>query len=265
MILIQAAQAAFARDISSGVVIPSGTGASSSQVAPPIPKPVLAKPSNPFANYSTAESLGFVDEDAEKYAAEFAIRQKQGQAGEWSNVSVVHTETSTPASIVGFKRERTPPLPVDVPEEEDTRSFKVKQKTAGVGLGELWEPGVIRVKNRQTDDITHKEEFLDPPSGSSRPEWQTTQWKRRDDQLETATRTNLEPSQIKIEDTPVNPTTDPLPSALPSAEDAEIDVKPLIPSLNQQEPQVPAPAEVVGSLFKKRKITSNPNKGKRKL
>jgi WW domain-binding protein 4 len=57
--------------------------------APP-PPPRRSRPvpssSDPFSNYSTAESLGFVDPDAEANAAALLKQQSEGSIGQWEKV-----------------------------------------------------------------------------------------------------------------------------------------------------------------------------------
>ncbi|KAJ2916801.1 hypothetical protein MD484_g3600, partial [Candolleomyces efflorescens] len=90
------ANAAFAEDV--------GAGRASAAAGPSKPAPVRkaadAKPSSssPWANYSTAESLGYTDPDAERLAAEQELRRSQGVAGEWQVVSVTpHPQAEAPA------------------------------------------------------------------------------------------------------------------------------------------------------------------------
>ncbi|GAA5858306.1 hypothetical protein JCM1840_001141 [Sporobolomyces johnsonii] len=59
---------------------------STSPSAPPKPRPAAAASSDPYANYTTAASLGIVDEEAERQAAEAELRQKEGRIGEWERV-----------------------------------------------------------------------------------------------------------------------------------------------------------------------------------
>ncbi|GAA5952952.1 hypothetical protein JCM21900_001528 [Sporobolomyces salmonicolor] len=58
---------------------------STSASAPPKARPAAAS-SDPYANYTTAASLGIVDEEADRQAAEAELRQKEGRIGEWERV-----------------------------------------------------------------------------------------------------------------------------------------------------------------------------------
>ncbi|KAI0779355.1 hypothetical protein C8Q74DRAFT_1157605, partial [Fomes fomentarius] len=156
----KAASAAFAQDVSTGLAKAGSSGSpiASSSTATAAPKTAAPKPSNPFANYSTAESLGFTDPDAERAKAEAERRQTQGVAGEWQVVEIVqpkepededggeHGEGEKPGessteSQTGQKR------PADAPaDDEDTRGWKLRRKTASVGLGELYDPLAVPIK-----------------------------------------------------------------------------------------------------------------------
>lgn len=63
---------------------PSSSRSSSSSSKPnPAPAP---KPTDPYANYTTAASLGYRDEAAERAAAEAEQRQNEGVIGAWQKV-----------------------------------------------------------------------------------------------------------------------------------------------------------------------------------
>ncbi|KAI0662336.1 hypothetical protein C8Q70DRAFT_1051797 [Cubamyces menziesii] len=78
----KAAQAAYAQDVGAGLVKP---GSSSTAAGPSTgsagPKTAAPKPSDPYANYTTAEFLGIKDPDEERRKAEAARRQQEGVAG----------------------------------------------------------------------------------------------------------------------------------------------------------------------------------------
>lgn len=156
------------------------------------------KPTNPYADYSTAESLGFTDPDAERLKAEAERRRMEGVAGEWEVVAVEEREssaaqeeskaditTSQPlADGTGRKREAE-----EIFDPEDGRQWKLRKKTTGVGLGEIYDPGVIQIKPRQKKEEP-SETTLSPeagpassagPSGSaatSMPKWSARGWNK---------------------------------------------------------------------------------------
>jgi WW domain-binding protein 4 len=90
------------------------------------------KPSDPYANYSTPASLGYTDPDAE----EAQQRKEAGTPGAWT---VVAKGTEGGGAVeetrTGEKRGAT--------EAEDVRVFKLRKKTAEVGLGEIYDPSKI--------------------------------------------------------------------------------------------------------------------------
>ncbi|PIL35893.1 hypothetical protein GSI_01553 [Ganoderma sinense ZZ0214-1] len=176
----KAANAAYAQDVSAGrsdsasssragSSAPSGAGAGEKKTAGG------PKPSSPFANYSTAESLGFTDPDAERAREEAERRRTQGVAGEWE---IVEVAAPTPVADgvgkqeqqqgegegegegggakveggaegaregegtrVGEKRAAEVPL-----DDEDSRGWKLRRKVAHVGLGDLYDPGALPIK-----------------------------------------------------------------------------------------------------------------------
>lgn len=185
----KAAAAAFAQDIGSGLVKPNisrpGPSASSATAEQPTPKP-----SNPYANYSTPASLGYTDPDAERLAAEIAVRQTQGTAGDWqmvtpsflqsgvsSKVATAHTPATTTvdgeAVAVGTKRA------AEEPPEEDARSFKIRKKTLHSGLGEIYDPGVVSIKVKkkepQEDAPLDSSSKSDPHPNGTIPKWTNIQ------------------------------------------------------------------------------------------
>ena len=117
-------------------------------------KKPIAKPSNPFANYSTAQSLGYADPDAERIAAQLELRQSQGVAGEWQII------TPPQAPVTSYPLDPTPPTAADgdrglkreaeAPPEEDIPSFKLRKKSLNPGLGEIYDPGLIPIKVKTT-------------------------------------------------------------------------------------------------------------------
>jgi WW domain-binding protein 4 len=131
------------------------------------------KPSNPYANYSTAASLGYADPDAERARAEADIRQTMGVAGEWQFVpstsassapirsEVPSTAGSATEETAGSSEsDRKHEAPVD--DVEDERAFKLRKKTVDIGLGEIYDFGLIPIKLK-----VKKEEPVEPQAASS--------------------------------------------------------------------------------------------------
>lgn len=118
----------------------------------------------------------------------------QGVAGEWEVVSV--SEPSGPtnpepaeASVISEgessrKREAEQP-----PDEEDSRTFKLRRKKLGAGLGEIYDPGLIPIKIKKKEE---SEDALmlsnlqsqsagtdaDGASASEKPKWSSRGWNR---------------------------------------------------------------------------------------
>ncbi|GAA5982418.1 hypothetical protein JCM11641_006977 [Rhodosporidiobolus odoratus] len=67
-----------------GLEAPEPSASSSSSKPKPTPTP--ASKSDPYANYTTAASLGIVDDYAEKKREEQELRLKEGRIGEWERV-----------------------------------------------------------------------------------------------------------------------------------------------------------------------------------
>ncbi|KAG2368052.1 hypothetical protein BDR07DRAFT_1448414 [Suillus spraguei] len=167
------AAAAYAQDVGAGL---GGVGSSSrsAPAAAPAPKKPPTKPSNPYANYSTAASLGFADPDAERAKAEADMRQTMGVAGEWQFVQnyhrrLLHRYRARFQRVRRCKRREAGPSEGDrkreapVDDFEDERAFKLRKKTVDIGLGELYDPGLIPIKLK-----VKKEESVEPQPASSK-------------------------------------------------------------------------------------------------
>jgi WW domain-binding protein 4 len=126
---------------------------------PKLPPP---KPSDPYTNYTTAASLGFTDPDVERLVAEAEVRKNEGRAGDWVTVvppppPLLQAGEASPAAGVKLEHEtsvgevrKRVEEPVD---EDDTRQFKMRKKTVALGLGEIYDPGIIRVKPRVDPNV----------------------------------------------------------------------------------------------------------------
>lgn len=152
----RAADASFAEDVAAGRAKASSLAAASSSKAESSSRKTAVKSNNPWANYSTPESLGYTDPEAVKHAAEMARRQKEGVVGEWEIITpaVAPTlETSTGQDVERVKgqdmhRDAVPERnePAD---EDDTRTFKLRKKIGG--LGGLYDPGLITITKKESD------------------------------------------------------------------------------------------------------------------
>ncbi len=88
----------------------------------------------------------------------------------------------------------------EAPPEEDTRSFKLQKKTTAVGLGEIYDPGLIPIKKRKEETGQVVEPLIPMSSTSSGP---------------------LKWTSISLKSKDASSATSPIPSASPSAPKAE--------------------------------------------
>ena len=107
---LQAAHAAMAKD---GLAVAS----TSSAPPPPLPKP---KPADPFANYSTAADLGFVDREEEKRKAQELLKQAEVEAAAELERETRHTE-GTIGQWERVVRKRPPPPPPPTYDQGDSK------------------------------------------------------------------------------------------------------------------------------------------------
>lgn len=294
----QAAQAAYAQDVAAGRARPGGGPVpSTSSAAARKPAP---KPSNPFANYSTAASLGLSDPDAERYAAEAERRRTQGVAGEWEAVATIFPPTALTqedepdekpviaAAGVGtpLKREAENP-----PADEDARQYKLRKKTWGDGLGEVYDPGVIPIKLKKKEEpetppvstefaSTSASASVSTSTGAAKPtnapKWTKVQWRRPGEDVKEKPQESLvaltssngvQPTQagIKLEDPPALA---PAPAPVKTESDTLIptmeETKPDIAKTEEISPPLPT-SELLGTsgTFRKRKVPVGASKGRR--
>ncbi|KAH7904752.1 hypothetical protein BJ138DRAFT_1235222 [Hygrophoropsis aurantiaca] len=274
----KAAEAAYAQDVGAGLVKPSGSGsapvASTSKAAPKS----QPKPSNPYANYTTAASLGYTDPDAERIKAETERRQTQGVAGNWevveSSASTSREESAQPSEQALDETNRKREAP---PDEEDERRFKLRKKTVGVGLGEIYDPGIIPIKlktkkEEPTEDTklsTPSAQLADPivssdPIATGVPKWTKIQWKKVDSTEKVDESGDLSGGNVD-DGKPNDQRDDPVtrvhkePPALPKIEvpdqDSARDL--LSDPVKQEDISVSAEIPAPPNLFRKRKIASN--------
>jgi len=272
----KAASAAFAEDVGAG----RAQYPSSSTAAPRASTSSSQKPkrSDGISNYSTPESLGYTDPDIERALAEAERRRTQGFAGEWQ---VVEPNPAEPPS--GTSEETKPgdttrhtddnqeapnKRPPSDPADEDEGRWKLRKKMATVGLGTVYDPGIVSFKpkakveiNEGPVDTVTPSTFLAPtPSdkgASALPKWAPVKWKKGGEQVhETNDVASTEPATDNSH-TESAPTASAGPSrgeeenALASATDAPVKVEP------DEEPRpVEAPPEenpAGSSVFRKRK------------
>ncbi|KAJ1304648.1 hypothetical protein OPQ81_005789 [Rhizoctonia solani] len=182
-----AAKEAYAKDIGSGAAAASTSASASSSVPgykPAGAKPPPPKPTDKFANYSTAESLGYVDEAV----AEAQRRQTEGVAGAWELVLPTPPAPKSKTPEEGGKRMLQPAQTEEKAAAESSRNFRVGERKVAAGLQEIWEPDIpIRVKVKSEAQVAKAEqEEVKPkteidyglPQASEKPVWKPTTWSK---------------------------------------------------------------------------------------
>ena len=310
----QAAQAAYALDIGAGHAAASSS--SSAAAVTPKTKPPPPKPSDPYANYTTAASLGISDPDVDRLIEEAKVRQSEGRAGDWvvvapsppplpesggmSITSAVDGVKSEQEVVVGEVRKREE----DPPDDDDTRRFKVRRKTAAVGLGEIYDPGIIRVKPRVQRDAegeptaiqvtvatSHQPTASGPilggdilqgstntkaqdtlPKATEMPSWTPREWKWAGDNEGEDSSTALQADSAPIDEKPkVEATAEVLDMNVQSGVDSAAHPFPDADEKVKKEEELAGPdplsmdSSSTGSLFRKRKVPVGSNRGRRKV
>ena len=167
----KAASAAFAEDVGAGRAqyTTTASSSSSSTAAPSEKKPRKA---GGISDYSTPESLGYTDPDIERARAEAERRRTQGVAGDWQMVE--STPPTEPPSGTGEESTQQVDevqsaegeqgtssnkraVPVPDPADEDEGRWKLRKKIATVGLGEIYDPGIIAIKPKAKAEIKEEE------------------------------------------------------------------------------------------------------------
>ncbi|KAJ7132802.1 hypothetical protein C8R43DRAFT_1206457 [Mycena crocata] len=246
----QAAQIAFAQDVGAGRAKLSSGPAPSASVPARKPPP---KPSNPYTNYSTAKSLGYDDPDAERLAAEAERRRMQGVAGEWEMVASSSSEAAR-IGETGIKRS------AEALDEGESREFKLRKKTMGTGLGEIWDPGAISIPLKRKEEPA---EPLLPPSPPSpptaedtdRPKWAKLQWRKMGDPEPEGRVEITTESLVKSEVDSTN--------ILPKTEELSTSISDSLGTTFKPEPETPLLPDPSPALFKKRKIPAGGSRSRR--
>ena len=154
-----------------------------------------------MSDYSTPESLGYTDPDIERARAEAERRRTQGIAGDWEVVVPATTEPPPGAGEDPTQHGDDVQNPEDnreagkkraVPEtaEEDEGRWKLRKKTIAVGLGEIYDPGILAIKLRAKAEVKEDESASTTaqPSGdvpvagdvkaTALPKWAPVRWKK---------------------------------------------------------------------------------------
>jgi WW domain-binding protein 4 len=154
-----------------------------------------------MSDYSTPESLGYTDPDIERARAEAERRRTQGVAGDWEVVVPATTEPPPGAGEDpiqhgddvqnrGDNQEGGKKRAVPDTAEEDEGRWKLRKKTTTVGLGDIYDPGIIAVKLRAKAEVKEDETASTttqppgdaPEAGDAKatalPKWAPVKWKR---------------------------------------------------------------------------------------
>lgn len=229
-----------------------------------------------ISDYSTPESLGYTDPDLERARTEAQRRQTQGFAGEWEVVE------STPAEPPVSTSEETKPepnthqsensqeaamkRPLPDPADDEEGRWKLRKKMATVGLGEIYDPGIISIKPKAKVEINEGAGNESEPQSTSTaptpsdagatamPKWAPVKWSKAGEQVH-GTKDAANP--VPVTD---NSRTDeePVPSPGPLGGEEESASTPVTNVPVKEEPiKLEEPPEgavpVGGSLFRKRK------------
>ncbi|KAF9033305.1 hypothetical protein BDZ89DRAFT_1063049 [Hymenopellis radicata] len=242
-----AAQAAFAQDVGSGRARPSmNSVASSSSSESSKPRPPS---SHPFANYSTAASLGFTDPDAERIAALAQQKQSEGVIScAWEVVETAPPTVEEPTADAALGKR-----PAD--EQEDAaREFKIRKRTLDAGLEKIYDPGLITPKPRKKEEPP----LTSTPNDTSVevPKWTPSKWKRSGEKGVLESDVDFNPDKWKRAGADVE--AEPFEDVEELPEEQAIDGKIEEPS------SVPSPPQG-SSMFRKRTPATGGTRGKRSI
>jgi WW domain-binding protein 4 len=268
----KAASAAFAQDVNAGRAQYTPPTGSSSRAATSSSsqKP---KKSGGISDYSTPESLGYTDPDIERARAEAERRRTQGVVGEWQFVESTPTEppsgtgeettqnegdTQNAADHQETGNKRTVP---DAAEDDEGR-WKLRKKTTTVGLGEIYDPGIIAIKPKvkvEGEGAVDQDKQL-PNATTAVPKWAPVKWKKA---VEPADDTDGAAGSAPAVDTA---STGAAAKATPDPPNANTDTKPILApdvdasveeplQIKREESALPSgeTGPPHGSLFRKRK------------
>jgi WW domain-binding protein 4 len=185
----KAASAAFAQDVGAGLAQHTApTGSSSPAATSSSRKPGK---SGGISDYSTPESLGYTDPDIERARAEAERRRTQGVVGDWHFVESTPAEppsgTEETTQIAGDAQnpaghqETSNKRPVPEAEEDDEGRWKLRKKTTTIGLGEIYDPGLIAIKLKAKVEVKGEEavdQDKQPATSAAVPKWAPVKWKK---------------------------------------------------------------------------------------
>jgi WW domain-binding protein 4 len=186
----------------------------------------------------------------------------QGVAGEWEVVSPPADPSTTLSDGEAIREEESRKREAEAPSEDDERVFKLRRKTLGAGLGEIYDPGIIPIKLKAKKEDQSVEPDVTASSNSASnststaseevskatttlPKWTKIQWKKMDDVAETG-------KSEKAEDDH-----DAVGLVLNDTTEAEMQENTTLKLEDTPTSETPLPSSGGGSLFKKRRTPGN--------
>jgi hypothetical protein len=101
------------------------------------------------------------------------LKQSEGRVGQWEVVTPAPTAPGAGASSLVSSTRKRPRDAAPEEDEEDVRNFKMRQKKLSRGLGNIYDPGVIVIKPKETDKEPVVEEGQPAPAPLL---WKPTEW-----------------------------------------------------------------------------------------
>ncbi|KAM0754569.1 hypothetical protein T439DRAFT_377031 [Meredithblackwellia eburnea MCA 4105] len=222
-------------------------GLPSTSAAPPPPPPKskgAATPStDPFANYSTAQSLGFVDEDAkirEADQAEKEQKQQEGRIGEWKRVVKPPPPPPRPTGAEGG--DGASAEPEEVPRERPKKAI-FSEKIRQLDDDDLYDPAKLDFKLKRKRLTLQEQEEIRIKEEAARKEKERAERKER--KKAGMTKSGWAEAEVKEEEMLQF---EPLPGEV-KEEDVKEEEKPSLVSTADSKPDV----KPAGPVFKKRK------------
>lgn len=127
------------------------------------------------------------------------LKQSEGRVGQWEVVAPAPTISGAEASSSASSTRKRPRDATPEADEEDARTFKMRQKKLSRGLGDVYDPGVIVIKPKETKALQVAEE--EQPSLAPLV-WKPTEWSvgpvREEELSERATEIKPDPDNGEI-------------------------------------------------------------------
>lgn len=98
------------------------------------------------------------------------MKRSEGRVGQWEIVTPA-PGVGAPSSVSSTRKRLRDAAPEE--DEEDVRTFKMRQKTLSRGLDDIYDPGVIMVKPKEIKELQAAEEEQPAPAPLV---WKPTEW-----------------------------------------------------------------------------------------